>query len=134
MGSRPKDLEALWRRNNAKRKAVLRKLADPALRKDASPELLQSLPPELRTPIKAHGLARPKGLRGPELVNWLMLLGAGITGEQRFDDCINALLQNGIVNPWTFEFTKKQFPAAVERHNEYWQAKCLAEVRARVER
>jgi hypothetical protein len=130
-----KELEALWRRNKAKREAVLRKLADPALRKDLSPKLLKSLPPYLRTPVKVSGLARPKGLRGPELVKWLILLGAATTpGEKRFDDCINALLQHGIVKPFTFEFTKKQFPAAVERHNEYWQTEYLAEVRARAER
>ena len=134
MGSRPKDLEALWRRNIAERKAVLRKLADPALCKDLSPKLLQSLPPQLRNPVKVRGFARPKGLRGPVLVNYLILLGAVIWGETRFDDCISALLEHGIVEPWTFEFTAKQFPAAVARHNEYYQAQCLAEVRAREER
>jgi hypothetical protein len=126
MGSRAKDLEALWERNKAARKA--------ALRMDASPKLLQSLPPHLRTPVKAHGFARPKGLRGAVLVKYLMLLGAGIWGEKRFDDCINALLQHKIVERWTFKFTKKQFPEGVNRHNEYYQAKCLAEVRDRVER
>jgi hypothetical protein len=60
MGSRAKELEARWERNKAARKA--------ALRKDASPKFLQSLPPQLRTPVKAHGFARPKGLRGPDLV------------------------------------------------------------------
>jgi hypothetical protein len=126
MGSRAKDLEALWDRSKALRKA--------ALRKDASPKFLQSLPPRLRTHVKVHGFARPKGLRGPVLVKYLMLLGVGFWGEERFDDCINALLQHEIVDPRTFEFTKKQFPAAVDRHNEYYQAKCLAEVRDRVER
>ena len=105
MGSRAKDLEALWDRNKALRKA--------ALRKDASPKFIQSLPPELRTNVKVHGFARPKGLRGPVLVNYLMLLGVGFWGEERFDDCINALLQHEIVAPRTFEFTKKQFPEAV---------------------
>src|SRR5262245_44659819 len=115
MGSRPKDLEALWERNKAKRKEVLRKLADPALRKDLSSELLQSLPPHLREPVKAHGLARPKGLRGPVLVNYLISL-AVFWQDQRFDDCISALLQHGIVKPRTFKLTGKPWPAVV-RHN-----------------
>lgn len=126
MGSRAKDLEALWERNKAQRNA--------GLRMDASPKLLQSLPPHLRTPVKVHGIARPKGLRGPVLVKYLMQLAIAAWGDMRFDDCINALLQHGIVKPQTFEFTEKQFPATVERHNEYYRAKCLAEVRARVER
>jgi hypothetical protein len=133
MGSRAKELEELWERNKALRKA--------ALRRDASPKLLQSLPLHLRTPVKVHGFARPKGLRASDLVEYLMLLGVGFWGEKRFDDCINALLQHGIVKAAarrgrprrrpTFEFTKKQFPAAAERHNEYYQTKCLAEIRAR---
>jgi hypothetical protein len=53
--------------------------------------------------------------------------------DKRFDDCISALLQHGIVKPFTFELTEKPWPAVV-RHNEYYLAKCLAEVRARVER
>ena len=126
MGSRAKDLEALWDRNKALRKE--------ALRKDASPKFLQSLPPQLRTHVKVHGFAPPKGLRGPVLVKYLMLLGVGFWGEERFDDCIKALLQHEIVDPRTFEFTKKQFPEAVNRHNEYFQAECLAEVRARLKR
>jgi hypothetical protein len=124
MGSRAKELEALWERNKAKRKE--------ALRKDASPKLLQSLPPQLRNPVKVHGLARPKGLRGRVLVNYLISL-AIFWQDKRFDDCINALLQHGIVKPFTFEFTGKPWPAVV-RHNEYYLAKCLAEVRAQVER
>jgi len=126
MGSRAKDLEALWDRNKALRKA--------ALRKDASPKFLQSLPPQLRTHVKVHGFATPKGLRGPVLVKYLMLLGVGFWGEKRFDDCISAMLQHEIVDPRTFKFTKKQFPEAVNRHNEYYQAKCLAEIRARLKR
>jgi hypothetical protein len=125
MGSRAKELEALWERNKALRKA--------ALRKDASTKPLQSLPPQLRIPVKAHGFARPKGLRGPVLVKYLMWLGVAFWGEKRFGDCIAALLQHGIVNPRTFEFTEKQGPA-VDRHNEYYQTKCLTEVRARAER
>ena len=34
----------------------------------------------------------------------------------------------------TFEFTGKELPAAVDRHNEYYLANCLAGVRARAER
>ena len=147
MGSKAKDLGVLWERNKA--------LRERALRRDASRELLQSLPPQLRTPVKIHGFARPKGLRASDLVEYLMLL-AFACEDKRFDDCINALLQHGLVKgppltfeltekqfpavaerrprrPPTFEFTKKQFPAAVERHNQYWKAECLAEVRARAE-
>ena len=123
--SRAKDLEELWKRNKALRKA--------ALRKDASLKLLQSLPPQLRIPVKAHGFARPRGLRGPVLVKYLIQLGIAFWGEKRFDDCINALLQHGIVKPFTFEFTKKPWPAVI-RHNEYYLAECLADVRAREER
>jgi hypothetical protein len=101
MGSRPKyleALEALWRRNIAERKAVL----DPALRKDLSPELLQRLPPQLRNPVKVHGLAIPEGLRGSVLVNYLISLAIFLQ-DKRFDDCISALLQHGIVKLRTWE-------------------------------
>src|SRR5262245_42334046 len=105
MGRRPKnkDLEALWRRNIPKRKAVLRKLAEPALCEDGLPELLQSFPPQLRNPVKVDGLAQPKGLRGPILVNYLISL-AMFWRDKRFDDCIAALLEHGIVDE-TFKFT-----------------------------
>src|SRR5215510_2568146 len=111
MGSRPKDLEALdalWRRNIAERKAVLRKLADPALRKDLSPKLLQSLPPHLRNPVKVHGLARPKELRGSVLVNYLISL-AIFWQDKRFDDCVAALLEHGIVKLHTHQHGKYTF-------------------------
>src|SRR5262245_29222457 len=113
MGRTPKDkdMEALWRRNIAEREAVLRRLADPALRKDVSPELLQSFPPQLRNPVKVDGLAKPKGLRGPILVNCLILL-AMFYRDKRFDDCIAALLEHGIVDE-TFKFTGKPWPAVV---------------------
>jgi hypothetical protein len=128
MGSRPKDLEALWRRNTAKRKEVLDQLAERKL----SPELLQSLPPHLREPVKLRA-APPKELRGPVLVNYLISLGAAIWGETRFDDCIQALLQHRLVKPRTFEFTQNPWPAVL-RHNASYLAKCLAEVRAREQR
>jgi hypothetical protein len=124
MRSTAKGLEALWQRNKAKRKA--------ALGDNASPNILQSLPPQLREPVKVHGLARPKGLRGRVLVNYLISL-AIFWQDKRFDDCINALLQHGIVKFRTFEFTGKPWPAVV-RHNEHYLARCLADVRAREER
>jgi hypothetical protein len=124
MAGTPKDLEVLWRHNSWMRKQ--------ALSGKLSPQELQSLPPHLRTPVKVRGLARPKGLRGPVLVNYLISLGI-FWQDKRFDDCVNALLQHGIVKPSTFECTEKPWPAVV-RHNEHYLAKCLAEVRAREER
>jgi hypothetical protein len=66
---------------------------------------------------------RPKGVRGPALVKWLMLLG-GIWQDRRFDDCINALLEHGIVKPYSHEFIDPQDADEL--------ARCVAEVRARV--
>ena len=124
MGSRAKELEALWERNKAERKA--------ALRKDASPKLLQSLPPQLRNPVKVHGLARPKGLRGrvASIISYRWRY-SGKTSASMIASTLCS--EHGIVKPRTFRFTGKPLPAVV-RHNEYYLAKCLAEVRAREER
>jgi hypothetical protein len=124
-----KELEALWERNKAKRKEVLDQLAEG--KAPLSPELLQSLPPHLLEPVKLRA-APPKGLSGPALVNYLISLGAEIWGETRFDDCIQALLQHGIVKPRTFEFTDNPWPAVIRR-NKLHLANCLAEIRAREE-
>jgi hypothetical protein len=122
MAGTPKDLEALWQRNKAMRKK--------ALSGELSPQELQSLPPQLRLPPKLRGFGRRKDLRGPALVEYLMLQG-GIWRDKRFDDCINALLEHEMIDPHTHEFTDRQGPE-VDRDNEYQQARCLAEVRAQI--
>jgi hypothetical protein len=123
MAGNPKDLEVLWECN--------RKVRKKALGGELSPQELKSLPPKLRLPPKLHGLGRRKDLRGPALVEYLMLQG-GIWRDKRFDDCINALLEHEMVDPHTHEFTDRQGPE-VDRDNEYHQARCLEEVRARTE-
>jgi hypothetical protein len=128
-GVRSKDVEALWRHNkNLRKKALSNKL---------SPQEFQSLPPQLRLPIKLHGFGRPKGLRGPALVQWVMLLG-GICRDKRFDDFLNALFEHGIVDSRIYEIddprTHQFLPnwQEVDRDNEYQQTRCLEEVRARM--
>jgi len=116
-------LRALWTRN--------RELRKKALSNKLSPQEFQNLPPQLRWPDKLHGFGRPKELRGPALVKWLMLLG-GIWRDPRFDDCINAFLEHGIIKPYTHEFTGQQEPE-IDQVNEYRQARCLEEVRALIE-
>jgi hypothetical protein len=120
--SPPKDLEARWERN--------KKLRKKAVSNELSPEELQSLPSQLRLPVKLRGFARPKTLRGPALVKWLRIQG-GVWQDKRFDDFINALFEHGIVDPHTYEFTDRQGPG-IDQSNEYQQARCLAEVRARI--
>jgi hypothetical protein len=119
MAGTPKNLETLWRRNKEIRKKT----------REFSPDELQSLPPRLRLPHKLHGLRQPKGLRGPALVEWVMLLG-GVWHDKRFDNFINALLEHEIVKSNTHEFTDRLGPE-LDRDNEYQRKRCLAEVRAR---
>lgn len=123
MAGTPKNLKALWDDNKKVRKA--------ALSNKLSPQALQGLPPQLRGPIKLYGFKRPKELRGPTLVEYLMLL-AGIWRDKRFGDCINALYDHGIVNPHTHEFVPDQQGPEIDRSNKYQQTRCLAEVRARI--
>jgi hypothetical protein len=53
--------------------------------------------------------ARPKGLRGAPLIKYFMILG-GALQDRRFDDCINALFEHGIVDPRTHEFIADRQP------------------------
>jgi hypothetical protein len=53
----------------------------------------------------------------------------GIWQDRRFGDCINALLERGIVDPETLEFTDRRGPE-IDRDNDYQQAKYLEEMRA----
>jgi hypothetical protein len=129
MGNTPKTLAALWKRNSELReKAIAGKL---------SPSEFRSLPPQLRLPVKLRGWPRPpKGLHGPAVVEWLRGLGA-VWQDTRFDDCINALFEHGIVDAGTPERAgtykiSRQNPE-VDRSNEYMRAKCLEEFRARHE-
>jgi hypothetical protein len=135
-----KALEELWWRSRVMRKKALgeklsreeKKYLPPELRdRPLSPEERQSLPPQLRLPVELHGFRRPKELRGPALMKWLMLLD-GIWQDRRFGDCINAFLEHGIVDPHTHEFITRQGPE-LDRDNEYQQTKCLEEVRARAQ-
>jgi hypothetical protein len=52
---------------------------------------------------------RPKGLRGAALVDYFIILG-GVLQDRRFDDCINALFEHGIVDPHTHEFIANRQP------------------------
>jgi|SRR5262249_30011879 len=127
LGTPKDDLEALWRRNMELRKKAFK----------LSPQEFQSLPPQLRLPHKLHGFPRPKRLRGPGLVQWAMLL-AGIYGDKRFDDFINALFEHGIVDCRIYEIgdprTHQFLPnwQQVDRDNKYQQTRGLEEVRARM--
>ena len=133
-------LEALWRRSRAIRKKALgRKLSKQELQSlppqlqypgELSPQDFQSLPPQLRWPDKLHGFPRPKGLRGPALVQWVMFL-AGYCGDKRFDDFINALLEHKIIEAGTHGFIPGPGPE-IDRANEYQQARCLEEVHAQI--
>jgi hypothetical protein len=143
MAGAPKYLEALealwWRSRGMRKKALGGELVQkelehlpPELRdRPLSLEEYQSLPPQLRLPVELHGFRRPKELRGPALIKWLMLLD-GIWQDRRFGNCINAFLEHGIVDPHTHEFITRQGPE-LDRDNEYQQTKCLEEVRARIQ-
>jgi hypothetical protein len=136
MGGKAKELEELWKRNKKQRE----KLLDPEASFEdpkALFEFIQSLPPQLKVPVKVGNLPvkvagskRPKELRGPPLVTFLLAQGL-IWGDERFNVCVNALFEHEIVDPSTHDFTGKQGPGE-KRHNEYYQAKCLAEVDARI--
>src|SRR5262249_46788535 len=116
------DLEALWKRNiELRKKALSNKL---------SPQELKSLPPQLRLPVKLHGFGRPQGLRGPALVQWVMLLG-GICKDKRFDDFINALFEHGIVDSHIYEKIDDHRTHQFLPNWQYQQTRCLEEVRAR---
>jgi hypothetical protein len=121
--SRQKELEALWERNRAVRK----ELCDLP---PAGTKVLQSLPAELLRPYKLHGFPRPKGLRGPALFKCLVQLSI-VYRDKRFDDCINAVLEHGIVDSDSCEFTDKQGPE-LDSYNQRQVDECLAEVRSRV--
>jgi hypothetical protein len=131
-----KELEARWERNRAARKwAVSKKLWD--LPPEERMRALQSVPDKLRRPYKIHGAMRPKNLRGPVLIEYLMMLG--ITwNDRRFDNCINALYEHGIVNsqignPQPHEFTNRQGPEA-DAFNRWQQNECLAEISSLMKR
>src|SRR5262249_24788589 len=119
MAGAPKDLEALWRRHRAIRKKArggklvreeLKHLPPEVRHRPLSPQEFRSLPPQLRLPLKLHGFGRPQGLRGPALVQWVMLLG-GICRDKRFDDFINALFEHGIVDSRIYEIDDPSIPA-----------------------
>jgi len=124
MGGASKDLEAIWKRNKELRKK--------ALSGKLSPQDFRSLPPQLRWPDKLHGFPRPEGLRGPPLVQWLMLLGE-IWRDKRFDDCINAFLEHGIVKPYNHEFVPDKLRLELDSYNEHQKSERLAQVRALIE-
>jgi hypothetical protein len=125
MGGTSEELRRLWRENREKRRAVLRMKV-----KDLTPQLLQSLPWYLKQPEKPRGFKRPSGLRGPELVKYLMLLG-GVFQDRRFDDCINALLEHELIEPSTHKFPK-QAPE-IRNQKQHFENECMAEVRALIE-
>jgi len=139
------EAEELWECNKAMRKKALalggkllqeeEKHLPPEGRGELSAEeyqrFLQSLPPQLRLPVELHGFGRPQGVRAPSLIKWLMLLD-GIWQDRRFGDCINAFLAHGIIDPHTNSFTDRQ-PPELDRDNKYLQAKCLEELRARIQ-
>jgi hypothetical protein len=124
MAGAPKYLEALealwWRSRGMRKKALGGELVQkelehlpPELRdRPLSLEEYQSLPPQLRLPVELHGFRRPKELRGPALIKWLMLLD-GIWQDRRFGNCINAFLEHGIVDPHTHEFITDKDPNSI---------------------
>ena len=122
--SRQKELEALWERNRAMRK----ELSD--LPSVSRMKELQGLPVELRRPYKLHGAPRPKSLRGPAFVACLMQLSR-MYRDKRFDDCINALLEHGIVDGDSLEFTGTQGPE-LDSYNQRQVSELLAEVSSRM--
>ena len=135
--SRQKELEALWRHSRATRKKVLTRSELLKL----SPQQLQSVPAQLRRPDKAHGIVRPKGLRGSTVFQYLLQLSV-VWRDKRFDDCISALLEHGIIEirrhtneqgkeVVSYKFSNRQGLYA-DRYNEDQQAECLAEVYARI--
>jgi hypothetical protein len=135
--SRQKELEALWRHNRATRKKVLTRSEWLKL----SPQQLQRIPAQLRRPDKVHGFVRPKGLRGSTVFEYLHQLSV-VWRDKRFDDCISALLEHGIIEirrhtneqgkqVVSYEFSNRQGLYA-DRYNENRQAECLAEVHARI--
>src|SRR5215831_19700842 len=137
--SRHKELEALWRHNRATRKRVLTRSEWLKL----SPQQLQRIPAQLRSPDKVHGFVRPKGLRGSTVFQYLLQLSV-VWRDKRFDDCISALLEHGIIEirrhtneegkeVVSYEFSNRQGLYA-DRYNENRQAECLAEVHARIKR
>ncbi len=104
MSARQKALQERWWRNRKKRKA------------DGRPEALLSF-------------KRPKGLRGPMLVEYLTVL-ASVWRDRRFSDCIDALLEHELVEPDTHKFTNAQSPE-MDRYNRQEDRECLAQVRDR---
>jgi hypothetical protein len=131
--------EALWRHNRATRKRVLTRSGLLKL----SPQQLQRLPAQLRRPDKVHGFVRPKGLRGSTVFQYLLQLSL-VWRDERFDDCISALFEHGIIEARThtnkqgkkvvtYKFSNRQ-GLYVDRNNENQQAECLAEVRRRIQR
>ena len=137
--SRHKELGELWRHNRATRKKVLTRSEWLKL----SPQQLQRIPAQLRRPDKVHGFVRPKGLRGSTVFQYLLQLSV-VWRDKRFDDCISALLEHGIIEirrytneqgkeVVTYEFSNRQGLYA-DRYNQNQQAKCLAKVHARIKR
>jgi hypothetical protein len=84
----------------------------------------------LRRPDKLRGFARPKGLRGPTLINYLVTLWA-TWRDRRIADFISALYEHGIVDRDTDEFTDKQGPEA-DAYNQHQKDECLTEIRLRM--
>jgi hypothetical protein len=129
--SRQKELEVLWRHNRATRKKILTGSEWLKL----SPQQLQRIPAQLRYPDKVHGFVRPKGLRASTVFQFLLLLST-VWMDKRFDDCISALLEHGIIekNKQGKEVFSNRQGLYADRYNENWQAECLAEVQARIKR
>jgi hypothetical protein len=123
-----KEMEALWKQNKALRKrAVSTELW--ALPPDQRAKELQAIPDRLRRPYKAHGFARPKGLRGPVLIEYLWNLGL-IWRDKRFDDCVNALLEHGIVAPrHPHVFTDDKHGPEIDAANRRQRSECLEAIR-----
>jgi hypothetical protein len=137
--SRQKELGELWWHNRATRKRVLSRSEWLKL----SLQQLQSIPPQLQRPDKVHGFVRPKGLRGSTVFEYLHQLSV-VWRDKRFDDCISALLEHGIIEirrhtneqgkeVVSYEFSNRQGLYA-DRYNENRQAEWLAEVHARIKR
>jgi hypothetical protein len=96
-------LEALWERNRTARKKG-----------------------------KVYGLGRPKSLRGPALVNYVMQLSR-IYRDKRFGDFINALFEHGIVNVESHVFIDTQGPE-LDSYAQRQESELLSEVCSRTER
>jgi hypothetical protein len=110
-----------WSRN--------KKLRAKARRLDISPTERQDIPPHLRAPEKSYGFLRVGGLRGPAVVQWLMLMDGFYPHRRCYLECINAMHEDGVIN------SKHEFISEgplVDRERECLLAKRLEEVQALV--